>query len=84
MTRTQQVSERVRRTARACEATGTTWGVALAQGLRVSLALAYRKPHAPSTLDVLRAIQAAMVREDWQAVAALCSEHNPAPGRKRT
>lgn len=83
MTRTERVSERVSQTARACEATETPWGLAFAQGLRVSLALAYRRPHAPATRDMLRAIQAAMAREDWQAVVALSAEHDPNPWRRK-
>lgn len=77
----QQIIERLRRAAHACEATGEEWGRAWARWLRTLLALALR--HDPRTREIHRTVHRALARGDWQAVVAICNEHNPSPWGRR-
>lgn len=77
----QQLIERLRRTAHACDATGELWGRAWARWLRTLAVLACR--HDPRLREIHHAVHRAIEREDWQAVEAICNEHNPSPWGRR-
>jgi hypothetical protein len=77
----QQLIERLYRAAHACEGTGELWGRAWARWLRTLIALVSR--HDPRLREIHRMVHRAVAREDWQAVMALCNEHNPSPWGRR-
>ena len=77
----QDLIERLHRAAHACEATGDLWGRAWARWLRTLAALASR--HDPRLHEIHRTVHRAIEREDWQAVVAICNEHNPSPWGRR-
>ena len=77
----QQLIERLRRTAHTCEATGELWGRAWARWLRTLAVLACR--HDPRLREIHQTVHRAIEREDWQAVVAICNEHNPLPWGRR-
>jgi hypothetical protein len=77
----QQLIERLHRAAHACEATGELWGRAWARWLRTLIVLASR--HDPRLRKIHHMVHRAVEREDWQAVLAICNEHNPSPWGRR-
>ncbi len=73
----QQLIERLHRAAHASEATGELSGRAWARWLRTLATLASR--HDPRLHEIHHTVHRAIEREDWQAVIAVCGEHNPSP-----
>jgi hypothetical protein len=77
----QELIDRLRRSAHACEATGELWGQAWARWLRTMIILAAR--HDPRFREIHRTVHRAVDREDWEAVLAICNEHAPSPWGRR-
>ena len=71
----QELLERLHRAALTCEATGEPCGRAWARWLRTLAVLASR--HEPRVREIHATVHRAIEREDWQAVLAICNEHNP-------